>query len=212
MVLILLGLSGSGKGTQAELLIRKFGFEYLVMSDLLRQEIKKQTDLGKKIHKIINVKGKLVSDKITCEIFAKHFIKKLKSKKGIIVDGYPRTIIQAKELGKIFKKQNSEDFLALHIKISKEEAMKRLAGRLVCLKCKAIHFPKDIVCKKCGAKLVKREDDVPEKVKTRLAWGEKKLAPVITYYKKFGRLLEIDGKGRVSEIHKEILKKLEKYL
>lgn len=212
MVLILLGLSGSGKGTQAELLVRKFGFEYIVMSELLRQEIKKKTKLGKKIHKIINIKGQLVPDKITTKIFVSHFIKRLKNQKKIILDGYPRTLGQAKELEKIFKEQKIKDFFALYIKISEAEAMKRLSGRLVCPKCRTIHFPGNIVCRKCGNKLIKREDDTLKKIKTRLVWGKKKLAPVIRYYQRLGRFLEINGEIEVGAVHKEILGKLEKYL
>ncbi|MEW6407384.1 MAG: nucleoside monophosphate kinase [Patescibacteria group bacterium] len=212
LVLILLGLSGSGKGTQAELLARKFGFEYIAMGELLRREIKKKTKLGKKIYKIINIKGQLVLDKITTKIFANHFIKKLKNQKKIILDGYPRTLEQVKELEKIFKKQKIKNFFALYIKISEAEAVKRLSGRLVCQKCQTIHFPGDIACRKCGNKLIKREDDTPKKIKTRLAWGKKKLAPVIRYYQKLGRFLEINGETEVGMVHKEIVKKLKRYL
>lgn len=212
MILILLGLSGSGKGTQAEFLVRKFGFKHIVMSELLRQEIKKKTKLGKKIYEFINIKGQLVPDKITTKIFASYFIKSLRNQKRIILDGYPRTLEQVKELEKIFKKQKIKNFLALYIKISEVEAVKRLSGRLICPKCQTIHFPGDTVCRKCGSKLVKREDDTPKKIKTRLAWGKKKLAPVIRYYQKLGRFLEINGEAEIGIVHKEIVKKLEGYL
>lgn len=210
MVLIFLGLSGSGKGTQAELLVKKFGFEYIVMSDLLKKEIKKQTALGKKIDELVNIKGRLVPDDITAKIFNEGFCHKL-GKKQIILDGYPRTLFQVKSLEQIFKKFKINNFIVLYIKISEKEAIKRLSGRLICSKCKTIHFTGDLKCRKCGGKLRKREDDMPQKIKTRLTWGQKELLEVIEYYKKTGKLIEINGERKVEEIHKEVVESLKKY-
>lgn len=211
MVLIFLGLSGSGKGTQAELLVNKFGFEYIVMSDLLRNEIKKETALGRKINELMNIKGELVPDDITTEIFKKGIYDKLQSRQ-IIIDGYPRTLLQAENLKQIFDEFKINNFIALYIKISEQEALKRLLGRLVCLKCKTIHFPGDLKCRKCGAKLAKREDDEPEKIKKRISWGKKEVEKVVDYYRNLGKFIEISGEGGVDEIHQKIVAELKNYL
>lgn len=211
LILIFLGLSGCGKGTQAELLVKKYGFAYLVMGNLLREEATKSTDLGKKINELINVKGELVPDDLTTQLFQQE-LEKNKDAGRIILDGYPRTLNQVHRLEGIFRNLGFEKSLAVHVKISEKEAIKRLTSRLVCLKCKKTYLPNEKKCHSCGGKLVRRSDDVLEKIKARIAWGKKELAPAIDFYRKNDQLIEINGERTIEEIHQDIVNRIATYL
>ncbi len=211
LVLIFLGLSGCGKGTQAERLVKKYGFAYLVMGNLLREEAAKSTELGKVIDELVNVRGELVPDNLTTQLFQQELEKK-KDQGRIIIDGYPRTLAQARSLEGIFEKLNFSKILAIHVKISENEAMRRLTSRVICPKCKKTYLPNEKICRECGEKLVRRSDDVPEKIVSRIAWGKKELAPVIDFYRKNNQLFEVSGERTIAEIHKHISTEIEKYL
>lgn len=211
LIVVLAGLSGSGKGTQAEMLVKKFNFEYVVMGDLLREEVKKGTNLGEKIDKIINIKGELVPDHITFQLL-KNKLLQIPSRRNIIIDGYPRTSKQVDDLDKILKKLDKINFVVLNIKISDKTAIERLSKRLVCPRCNAIYKEGEArFCSKCNVKLVKRKDDTPERIKKRLAWAHKDLDLVINLYRKRGVLFDIDGERAPDVIHNEIVKILKKY-
>jgi adenylate kinase len=212
LVIILAGLSGSGKGTQAELLTKKFGFDYIVIGDLLREEASKNTELGKKINEIINIKGGLVPDYIAFQLI-KNKISKTPKGKIILIDGYPRTLNQTKDLDRILRELGKINLVVLNIKISDEVAISRLTKRLVCPKCGAIYKGNGIKnCLKCGAKLIKREDDTPERIRKRLEWAHKDLDLVINLYKTRGVLIDLDGERALDVIHREIVESLKKYL
>lgn len=207
-----MGLSGSGKGTQAKILVEKFGFSHIVVSDLFREEISKKTKLGEKLNEIINIKSELVPDNIVFQLLAKKILDKDLGDK-IIIDGYPRTLKQAQDLAKILKRIGPVNFIILHIKISDAEAIRRLSKRLVCQKCGKIYVEgEQRICSKCRKKLVKRPDDTPEKIKKRLKWAHTDVDPTIEFLKKQGKVVEINGLGSVTEVHQRIVKKLQKYL
>lgn len=211
LILIFLGLSGCGKGTQAELLVKKYDFAYLAMGNLLREEAIKPTKLGKTINELINTKGELVPDNLTTQLFQQE-LKKKKNQGRIIIDGYPRTLAQAHNLEGIFKELGFGKTLAIHVKISEDEAMRRLTRRMTCPKCKKTHLPNEKKCRECGGKLVRRSDDVPKKIKARIAWGKKELTPVIDFYRKNNQLFEVSGERTIEKINEDIVEEIEKYL
>lgn len=211
--LILLGPAGSGKGTQAELLVKKFGLQFVEAGDLVRKGAKKKTKLGyylKKIHE----SGKHLPDRIIGQLIYENF-KKLKKDTGVLVDGYPRTIGQAKDLEKIFKRF-FPDFLkiAIYIKVSEKEATRRLLNRAVCPKCGKIFLTRDVrVCLKCGAKIEVRDYDQDKKaIKRRLKWFEEKVVPAINFYKKQKILIKINGEQSIINVFKEIVDNLKNFI
>lgn len=217
LFIIITGLSGSGKGTQAQILKEKIDYEHIVMGDLLRAEALKETELGRKIHEIIHVKGELVPDNITSRLL-KNTLSEIDKSKNILMDGYPRSMGQANYLDKIFEEIgiNNYNLVVIHVKISDKEAIERLSKRRICPSCKEIYIfngNDKQKCSKCNdIELIAREDDQPDKIKKRLEWGHKDLDPVLEMYKKRGVLLNINGEQTQEKVQEEIKKNLEKYL
>lgn len=210
---IFIGLSGSGKGTQARLLAEKYNFEYIEIGKLLRAEAKKDTEFGRKVNQIINIEGKLLPDQMVYEIIKRKFVE-ISSDKKVIFDGYPRTIQQVWDLDKMLAECDREVYLVFNIQISDQEALKRLSKRLICGDCKAVFQENNLKigseCPKCGGKIIKRKDDTPEKIKTRLAWAHKELKPVIEHYQKKGILVNINGERDPKIIHRDLVQHLAK--
>ncbi len=217
LFIILSGLSGSGKGTQAKMLRDKIDYTYLVMGDMLRTEAASDTELGRKINEIINIKGELVPDHISTKLL-KEKILEVKDDSNVVLDGFPRTLIQAENLDKILEEIGIEKYnlLVLHIKISDTEAIKRLSRRRICPACKEIYISngsKSQKCKSCNeVELIMREDDQPEMIKKRLEWGHKDLDPVLEMYRKKGALITINGENDQQEVQNEILRNLQEYI
>ena len=209
-----MGPSGSGKGTQAKMISNEFGFNYIEMGGILRSEVKKQTDLGKEIDIIIHKEGKLVPDLMVKELIKKVLIEN-DHEKTIVLDGYPRTSQQVFDLDEILKAMDlNKEIVVFNIKISDEEAMKRLTQRRICVGCKNV-LPadsKDLNCPKCGGKLEHRSDDNPEKIQERLKWAHEKVEPAILEYKKRGVLEEINGERPIEIVHKDIVGRLKNIL
>ena len=207
MNIILFGPQGCGKGTQAELITKKLGLYSLSMGDELRSEIKRKTPLGKKIEHTVNTGG-LVSPKITDDILIK-ISKDKKAKKGLILDGFPRSIEQWAFLKKNFKLD-----AAIEIKLSEKESVKRIASRRVCSKCGHTY---NIITKKpkvsgkcdiCNSKLIQREDDKPKRVKDRLKTYHLRTEPLKKKYQQLGILHVINGEDSINNIHKNIMNAL----
>ncbi|MEM7825608.1 MAG: adenylate kinase [Candidatus Aenigmatarchaeota archaeon] len=183
MKLIIFGPPGSGKGTYASILETRLGIPKINTGDILREIAKSGTELGKKIAEYQS-KGELVPDDIVIEI-VKERLSKQDCSKGYILDGYPRTIIQAEALERI-----STPDLIINLIVPQSVIIARLSGRLICLNCNAIYHkiflkPKnDEVCDKCGSKLIQREDDKPKVIKERFKVYQKQSKPLISYYKK----------------------------
>lgn len=175
----------------------------------MRGQIRRKTDLGKKIEKYVT-KGNLVPNRITNQV-VKHEVGKLKYKKGAIFDGYPRDLGQAKFLERLVK----IDYVVL-IKISKAETIKRLSGRRVCPACgENYHIlykkpKKDMICDECGKELIIRKDDHPETIKERLKVYNQETKPIIDYFAKQGKVIKIDGEQKIKQVFNLIIKELNK--
>ncbi len=200
-----MGPQGSGKGTQADILSEKLGIPHISTGEIFRENIKNQTELGKKIEQIVK-SGALVPDEITNEI-TKQRLEQEDCANGFILDGFPRNLPQTEFLDKV-----KEMGLILEVWISDEEATKRISQRRTCLKCQRVYHliynpPKnDEICDECGQKLVIREDDREETVKNRLKIYHEQTKPLIDYYKAKGVYEKIDGMPPIPEVTEQITK------
>lgn len=205
MNIIFIGIQGSGKGTQAKEVAKQLNLVHISTGDLLREQKGK---LKKEIDNIIN-KGKLIPDELMIKLL-KEKIKKENNKEGIILDGFPRTIQQAKKLTKEIKIDR-----VIEIKISDKESIKRLINRRTCEKCKEgynlVTQPKPKIpniCDKCGGKLIQRKDDNLEAIKQRIKTYHNQTKPILDYYKE--KIIKINGKKKIEKITKKIIKKIKK--
>ncbi len=190
MNIILNGASGSGKGSMAKFLVRDFGLAHISTGNIFRENIEKETELGKIVKSYVAA-GEWVPDDITIKVILDR-VKQEDCKNGIILDGFPRTLKQAEEFAKVM-----DIDLVVYINISDETAVTRLGNRYMCTKCNAIHSAKwdDITkCKVCGAELYQREDDKAETIKTRLHNFNLNNQSIIDFYKEQGNLFEIKDK------------------
>ena len=207
MNIILFGPPGVGKGTQADNMVKNFNLHKISTGDMLRDEIKKNTDLSKKIKSIID-KGLLVSDETISDLIVKILSKKIYFNR-LIFDGYPRNLNQAKSLDLLVKKYNQKISCVLNLNIDKESIIKRILGRLVCAKCgltfnKYFNPPQK---KKyvCNLKYLKtRLDDNKITIKNRLGVYTKKTLPILDYYADQGILYKIDGRRKINQVCREI--------
>jgi adenylate kinase len=212
MNIIFLGPQGSGKGTQAKLLSEKMGLAYLEMGQILREISREETALGKKVNDFLK-KGLLVDDQILLEIL-KNYLTPKNFEKGILFDGFPRNLNQAKLLEETLQKYQAEIDKVIFLNISFSESIRRLTARRICPQCGRVYNlvtlpPKnDNLCDDCGVQLVKRDDESEEVIKKRLEIYQKETKPVIAYFRQKKVLIEVDGERPIEVIHKEILRKL----
>jgi|TARA_B110000438_G_C15793524_1_gene641826 adenylate kinase len=201
--LILFGPPGAGKGTQAHFIVKKYNYFQLSTGDLLRNEIKKKTTIGKEIEKIIS-KGKFVSDDIINTLL-KQSIDNLKFRDRIIFDGYPRNLQQIKNLELILTQFNQKIGAIIYLNVSREIIKKRIIGRMTCEKCNMtlnrFFNKKEIELHPCGKNyLKKRKDDNNEIVISRYDTYMKKTKPVLDFYSKKDNFNEIDGSLKIEAI------------
>ena len=207
MNIVLFGPPGSGKGTQGDKLVKKFDLFRISSGDLLREEVRKNTNLGKEISLTLE-KGNLVSDEIINKLI-EIIVSNKKYHERIIFDGYPRNLSQAKNLNNLLKKNNQKISHVINLKVSKEIVIKRILGRRTCTKCGLIfneYFKPPANAKHiCGTKfLTKRSDDNEKTITYRYETYIEKTLPILSYYKKLNLLHEIDGKREINEIFKKI--------
>jgi len=201
--IVLLGSPGVGKGTYAGILSKKYNIPHISTGQLFRDAIKDKTELGKKVEEYVN-RGDLVPDKIVIQIVRER-LEKVDCKNGFLLDGFPRTIPQAKAIEK-FKKIDR----VLNLVASEEEILSRLSGRRTCRKCGAIFHVKNVppkvsgVCDNCGGELYQREDEKPKAVKIRMVEYHKKTKPLTDYYSKNGLIANIDANYPIEEVNKII--------
>ena len=207
MNIILFGPPGSGKGTQADNIVKNFNLYKISTGDLLREEIKKNTDLGKKIKTKID-QGLLVSDDIINNLIVKILSSK-RNINGLIFDGYPRNLNQAKNLDLLIKKYNQKISCALILNVDKETIIKRVLGRLICTKCgltfnKYFNPPKKEKYN-CRLNYLKaRSDDSEKIIKNRIGIYTNKTLPILRYYEDQKILHKIDATREVNKIYDEI--------
>jgi len=208
-VIVLMGIQGSGKGTQGQLLADDFGFTFLEAGGMFRDEVKSGSKLGQQLDEIIHVRGELVPDEITKELISSK-IKEIDPNSTVILDGYPRTKKQLHDLDEILNKADRDKIVVVNVKITDKETLERLSKRKICEKCKSFYRDEGQEnCSKCNSKLTRRADETPEKIKTRLAWSHKETDPVIEEYRERGILVEVNGSPSIKEVYQEVKKKLD---
>ena len=214
MRLILLGAPGSGKGTQAKNIAEKVRITHVASGDLFRAAATRGDELGKQA-KYYMEKGLLVPDEITIKMILER-IDASDCSKGVMLDGFPRTLEQAKALDQALDKKKQKIDRVFYIKVSTDELVRRLGGRFICRKCQAPYHKvssppkKEGICDKCGGELYQRADDTPETVRKRIDVYTKETSPLIDYYKKAKKLVEIKGEGNIDNITKDIIAALPK--
>ena len=187
------GPPGSGKGTYASRLSTKLNTPHISTGDLVREEVKNQTEIGKRVNEY-QARGQLVPDSMICQLLQKR-IAQPDCKDGFILDGFPRTIPQAQELEKI-----STTDLVINLDVPDEVIIQRLSTRLICKKCGSIYNERTLKprregrCDKCDGDLYKREDDRPNVVQYRLEIYRKQTQPLLEYYKKKNQIRNISNK------------------
>lgn len=214
-IVILIGRSGCGKGTQAKLLIKDFGFKYLGSGDLLRKRAEKDDFSGNKIKKVLD-QGRRMPTPIMFRIWAEK-IEEMKdevNQSGLIVDGNPRSLREAELMNDAFAWYEWKNIRAILVDISAKEAFDRLTKRRICKQCgKLIPWVGDFrgmkVCDDCGGELITRSDDKPEAIQARLDYYTKDVEPAINYYEKQGRLTRVDGEKSIEDVYYEVKKAIE---
>lgn len=209
MIVILLGAPGSGKGTQAKFLAKKYNIPHISTGDIFRYNIKNNTPLGNEAKTYMD-KGLLVPDKLTISIVDDR-LNNTDCDSGYILDGFPRTISQANMLKQLLLEKKEKLDFVLNIVVSEQSVVKRLSGRRMCTCGEIYHIirskPKvDNICDKCNKKLYIRDDDQPETIKKRLAAYHNETQPLEEYYKESGVLIDINGEKTPKEVFLEVLK------
>ncbi len=213
MNIILMGPPGAGKGTQAEKLVNKYGLVQISTGDMFRKEMKEDTKLGV-IAKFFIQYGHLVPDDITNDIVRERLALK-DFPNGFILDGYPRTVVQARSLESVSKELGLPIDAIINLDVDFEKLIKRLSSRRVCRECGAtynlVFKPSKVegVCDICGGELYQRIDESEEAVKIRLQTYLRQTKPLIDYYTMKGQLININGDQAMDEVFKDIEKCLE---
>ncbi|MFC1621091.1 adenylate kinase [Candidatus Omnitrophota bacterium] len=208
MRMVLLGPPGAGKGTQAVMLFEKLGYFHLSTGDILRENVKKGTEVGRKAKSFMD-KGDLVPDDIVVEMMLEK-INRDAIGKDFMLDGFPRTIYQAKKIDSELDRMKLPIELVVYFETSLKTVLSRLTGRRLCPKCGAnyhvVNMPpkKQGVCDKCGLELYQRKDDNEETIKKRLEVFNNQTKELIDYYKEKGILKEISGDLDASEVYEKL--------
>lgn len=210
MNIVFLGPPGVGKGTHADIVAKTYNIPRISTGDMLRDEIRRGTDLGNEVKNYMD-SGELVPDEIVMDILKKR-IHKNDCKKGFVLDGFPRTLTQAKELEDITNIDIVVNMLASH-----DVIIERITGRLTCRKCGAVYHVKNIppkkegVCDICGGELYRREDQTKEAIEKRLEVYEKRTKPLIEYYRNKGILIDVNVEGRKKDVAERIDNAIKKF-
>jgi adenylate kinase len=213
MRIILLGPPGSGKGTQGNLIEKKYGLPKISTGDLLRSEVREGTQLGKEAEARMN-RGELVDDDIVVEMI-KSRICKPEYQRGYIMDGFPRNIIQAQRLEEIDPDRKE---MAIEIHLSDLAVLDRLSARRTCSSCETIYNlknkppKKELICDACEKRLVLRDDDKPEAIKNRVKVYHEQTEVLIDYYSKKKVYFKIEGDGIIETIFDNISSLLDREL
>ncbi|MFH1461243.1 MAG: nucleoside monophosphate kinase [Patescibacteria group bacterium] len=214
-IIILLGRSGCGKGTQAKLLIKDFGFEYLGTGEILRKRAKTKDFSGKKLKREMNQGGR-VSTFFVFQIWGNEAeeVKNKPNFKGLVIDGSPRSLLEAELMDGLFDWYEWKNIKVILLDISHQEAFERLAKRRICKQCNRLipwigEFKSLKVCDQCGGELINRPDDKLEAIRERLNYYKKDVEPAIDYYQKQGRLIRVNGEKSIEDVYQDVKRAVE---
>lgn len=202
MNIVLLGAPGAGKGTQAAKLVADYGFVHVSTGDLLRAAVKNQTDLGKQAKTFMDA-GELVPDELVIGLMKERFAE-LDKTQGFILDGFPRTAVQAVALDTELAEMGKKIDVALAVTVEPEVIVERISKRRTCHTCGFIGSEADASCPKCGGEMYQRSDDREDTVRNRLAVYERSTAPLIDYYAGHGVLREVNGDQSVEDVYRDV--------
>lgn len=211
--LILMGLPGAGKGTQAEKIVEKYHIPHISTGDMFRSAINEGTELGNKAKSYMD-QGALVPDEVTIGIVDER-LRKPDCQNGFLLDGFPRTIAQAEALKSLLTDMGKQIDYVLHIHVPEDKLIERLTGRRICPTCGSTYHvvynpPKqEGVCDKDGTELIQRDDDKAETVKNRLSVNIDQTKPMLDFYEKQDNLVTIDGDREIDQVFHDIQVKIE---
>jgi adenylate kinase len=204
MKLVVFGPPSAGKGTQAQKLSKRYGIPQVATGDLLREQVAKKTPIGVKVKSYLD-SGRLGPDDLIVQMIAER-VSKPDCANGYLLDGFPRTMGQAKELEKM-----TDIDLVLNIVVDFEVLVERAVGRRICPKCAAVYHvkfnppKKEGICDKCGSALIQRDDDKEATVRNRLKVYQEQTAPLVEHYRKKGKLVDIDGSGGIDSVQTKMV-------
>jgi adenylate kinase len=210
MNIVILGPQGSGKDTQAEKIAEHFNLERVNMGNFLREVAKRDTPLGKEIYRYQNVTGTMVPSRILKEVLGIK-LNSFSREQGIVFEGVPRTMEQAQYFDEAVQESGRKIDKVVYIKISKEDTLRRISKRRVCKGCgKILIMGQDVEnekekCPDCGGDIILRIDDTDEVIAKRLKVFQDETIPVIEYYRKQEKLLEVDGAQSIEKVFDDIL-------
>ncbi len=214
LYIVFLGAPGAGKGTQAATVAGELKLAHIATGDMFREAQKQETELAKQARFYME-KGELVPDEVTIRMVLER-ISAPDCENGVIFDGFPRTLKQAEALDEALEKRGRMIDSVVYIKVSEDELLERLSGRWICRQCQApyhmVNSPPKTPgkCDRCGGELYQRPDDKPETIKERLRVYFVETAPLIDYYNRADKLLEVGGEGSVDDVRQRILVALDK--
>ena len=215
MRVVFLGAPGVGKGTQADRIAAQFKIAKISTGDLLREAVRNQTELGRDANRYMD-QGQLVPDAVVIGL-VRDKLAGPESTNGFVLDGFPRTVPQAEELGKVLQATKRPLHRVVNFQVPREDVVRRLSGRRSCPKCQATYHvefapsKKGDTCDRCGERLVQRSDDKPEAIETRLKVYEEQTAPLIQYYAHKRLLAELDASGSMDEVFEALFGVLAPY-
>ena len=213
MNIVLMGPPGAGKGTQAEFIKKEYPIPHISTGDMFRDAVNRETELGKEAKKYMDA-GKLVPDTVTIGIVEQRLAED-DCKTGFLLDGFPRTTVQAAALDKVLNNTSRKIDVAINITVPNEILIKRLSGRVSCKECKVVYNlqsnPSNTegICDKCGGELIQRSDDQGETVAERLKVYQEQTNPLVAYYSRQNVLQEIDGNRDSNLVFADIKNRLE---
>lgn len=208
MRIVLLGPPGSGKGTQASALEAREGIPHIASGDLLRANVRDDTELGRRARPYMD-RGELVPDDLILDMMAER-LSQPDAQEGYVLDGFPRTVAQAEALTQRLEELGAQLDAVIYLEVPETELLRRLSGRRTCPNCHAVYHVDTLspqqegICDKCGTALVQRDDEKPEVIRKRLEVYAAQTEPLLDHYREQGLLREIDGTIGIENILREI--------